>query len=158
VVSTSLAVALVAASVAVGVVIGGRARQSRVDNKSSVTPTYTERQAANAKANVCASYQKIQQALDIAGVRNGGDDQTAILAVATGVRQVLDFGNRYLAAALAEEPATPPDLAREVRALSGIFQELTIGYLDGLVSSDANMHDTARAGDEVALTIQGLCK
>lgn len=120
-------------------------------------PTYTESQAASAKTNVCIAYRKVEQALDIAGTRNGGDNQTATLAVATDV-QVLDFGDRYLVAALAEQPATPPDLAKEVRTLANVFQQLTLAYLDVLTNNDAVLKPTLNAGDEAQLTIEWLCK
>ena len=48
----------------------------------------------------------------------------------------LDAGSRYLLAKLAEEPATPPDLATAVRNEANAYQEVLIGYLDGLTASD----------------------
>jgi hypothetical protein len=107
---------------------------------------------------VCTAYQKVQHALDISGARSGGSDPTAILAVATSGRQVLDFGGRYLLAKLAEKPATPTDLADAVRKLANNFQELTLGYLDGLTNSDREQQPILHASDEAALTIQRLCK
>lgn len=130
------------------------------DHKPSVSPepTYSAQQIAEAKATICAAYQKDQQALDLAGARNGGADPTAILAVATGIRQVLEVGSRYLLTKLAEEPATPPDLADEVRKLANLDLDLTINYLNGLANSDPQQQPLLKAADEAALTIQRLCK
>jgi hypothetical protein len=121
-------------------------------------PTYSADQTAQAKTNVCDAYRKEQKALDLAGARNGGDDPTAILAVATSTRQVLDVGGRYLLAKLAEEPATPPELAQTVRKLADLDLDLTVGYLDGLTNQDADQQPLLKAADEVALNIQRICK
>lgn len=120
--------------------------------------TYSAQQVTQAKAHVCDAYQKEQKALDLAGARNGGDDPTAVLAVATAIRQVLDVGSRNLLAKLAEEPATPSDLANAVHVLARLDLELTIGYLDGLSNSDPELQPTLKAGDEAALNVQRLCK
>jgi hypothetical protein len=107
---------------------------------------------------MCAAYQQVRKAGDVAGARNGGTDPTAILAVATSTRQVLEVGSRYLITKLSEEPATPPDLAGAVRKLADAYQELTINYLDGLSNSDSELTPLLRAADEAHATIEKLCK
>jgi hypothetical protein len=107
---------------------------------------------------VCAAFAKVDRALDVAGAQHGGDDPTSILAVATSVRQVLEVGSRYLSTKLTEQPATPPDLAKEVREFANSSQELVIGYLDGLTASDADLQPSRHEGDETTLTIRRLCK
>lgn len=127
-------------------------------NKPPAAPTYTEQQAAEAKVKVCGAFEKVAHALDIAAARTGGNDPISILAVATSARQVFDVGSGYLVTKLAEEPATPPDLAKAVRKLANSYQELTVDYLDGLTNSDTDLQPSLRAGDEAASTINGLCK
>jgi hypothetical protein len=151
-----LAIALVALAVSIGAWL-----RPPPESKPPAAPAsaiYTDQQIADAKTKVCAAYQKVQQALDIAAARNSGDDPTAVLAVATSVRQVFDFGNRYLLAELADEPATPPDLVDAVRRLASSYRETTLGLLDGLTASDAALKPTLSAGDEATLTVQRLCK
>jgi hypothetical protein len=150
---TSLAIALVALAVAVSAWL-----RPPPGDKPAAAPKYTDQQVAEAKMEVCTAYQKVQQALDMAVARNNGDDPTAVLAVATGVRQVLDFGSRYLLAELAETPATPPDLLEAVRKLASSYREATLGLLDGLTNTDAELKPTLSAGDEAMLTVQRLCK
>jgi hypothetical protein len=154
---TSLAVALVAVSLAVGVTIGAWWWPAS-NNKSSATPTYTDQQIADAKAKVCVAFDKVRQAVSMNTNRSPGDDPTSVLTVATSARQTLDFGNTYLLSKLAEEPATPPDLADAVRGLANSYRELTLGYLDGLDYSDASLKPTMNTIEEQTPKIESLCK
>jgi hypothetical protein len=145
----------------------GRARGDRSRNRQLVsaaaeresppTPAYTNQQTADAKGTVCAAFAKVDHALDISA-RNTGDDPATKLAAATSGRQVLDAGSRYLLTKLVEEPAAPPEVAKEVRKFADSSQELVIGYLDGLTNSDADLQPSLSAGDETTLTIRRLCK
>ncbi|MGA8546295.1 MAG: hypothetical protein WB785_13685, partial [Mycobacterium sp.] len=69
-----------------------------------------------------------------------------------------DFGSRYLSAKLAGEPATPSDVASAVRKQSNAYQELPIGYLDGLHYGDQDVQPAANASAEATATIQRVCK
>jgi hypothetical protein len=151
---------LVVAFVAMGIAIAAlfRPLPENKPHAAAPTPTYTDRQIADAKANVCASYDNVHRALLLSSARNGGNDATAILAVATSGRQVLDVGSRYLLATLSEEPATPSELASAVRKLANQYQELVIKYLDGLTNSDAELQPLLQASDEATSTIERLCK
>ncbi len=150
---------LAAVALVSGVAIGAWFRPLP-DNKDPVSsaPTYTDHQIADAKASVCAAFGKIDHALDVAGARSGGSDPTAQLAVATGTRQAFEVGSRYLLTKLAEEPATPPDLAEEIRKQANSFQELLVGYLNDLTNSAPEQQPALKASDEATLTIRRLCK
>jgi hypothetical protein len=142
--------------VTLGVAIVGWFRPAPV--KPPPTPTYSKQQVADAKTALCAAYEQVRKAGDVAGTRNGGGDPTSILAVATSTRQVLDVGSRYLITKLNTEPATPSDLATAIRKLADVYQEMTVDYLDGLSNSDPELSPLLRAGDEAHSTIQGLCR
>jgi hypothetical protein len=149
---------LVIALIALGVAIGSWFRPL-LDNRpilSPSPPTYSEQQVAAAKTDVCAAYHQVRKALDAAGARNGGNEPTTSLAVATASRQALDAGSRYLLTKLAEDPAANPDLANAVRKLADIYQQITIGYLAD--ASDAEMEPLRQAADQPTATIDGLCK
>jgi hypothetical protein len=153
---TSSAFVLVAVGIVAGLAIGAQLR-----SPSENTPTdrvYTDQQVASAKTNVCTAFDKVTHALDLSSARNGGDDSTAILSVATSVRQVLDVGSRYLLTKLAEEPATPPDLANAIHSIADAYQNAVLGYLDELSNSDPDLQSTVHAADEAARSIQRLCK
>jgi hypothetical protein len=147
---TALAIALV--GLAVGLV--GWFRPTQDTNQTSPKPTYTQQQTADAKAHVCNAFEKVEKALHLAD----SNDPTALLALAEGAWQAFDTGSRYLLTTLAEEPATPPELATAVRNQARAFQELLINYLGGLHNSDPDMQPAVKTSDEATVTIQRLCK
>jgi hypothetical protein len=151
---------LVIALLAIGLAIGAwlRPLPGAKASPTPLAPSYTSQQAADAKANVCAAFGKVDHALDVAEARGGSNDPTAILAAATSERQALDAGSRYLLRKLAEEPAAPTDLATAVRNQADSYQESLIDYLDGLTNSDPDMQPALKAADEATLTIRRLCK
>ena len=148
-----LVVALLAT---LGVAIAGWLRPA--GTRPPAAPTYSNQQVADAKAAVCGAYEQVRKAGDEAGKRDGGNDPTAVLTVATSTRQVLDTSSRYLMTKLDTHPATPHDLAAAVRKLADVYQEMTVDYLDGLTNSDPELSPLLRAGDEAHSTIAGLCK
>jgi hypothetical protein len=149
----SLAIALLA----LGVAIGAWTRPLPENKPSSAppAPSFTNQQVAQAKSSVCAAYRKVRQAMAATGARGGGNDPTAILAVATSSRQALDASSAYLLNKLAEEPTTPSDLARAVRSLADVYQELTVDYLGD--ASDSEVEPLRRA-EQPTSTIESLCK
>lgn len=149
-------VALAAAAV---VAIVGWLRPVPRHNSTFVpASTYTDQQVASAKAGVCVAFAKVDKALDVASGQHVGDDPTSTLAMATNVRQVLEVGSRCLLTKLAEQPATPADLAKEIRDSADSSQELVVGYLDGLTVSGSDLRPSLHTGDETTLAIRQLCK
>lgn len=147
----ALAVALIA--LAVGVV--GWFHPAPDNNQSPPQPTYTEKQIADAKAKVCTAYGKLDRAVGVLNALPNGPDK---LVAAINTRQVFDVFSRYLLAALAEEPATPPDLATAVRKDASSLEEAVIGYQDGFSNSDPEMRPVVDANSRAADTIRQLCK
>lgn len=140
--------------VSVGAAVGAWLRP--IPNEAPAAPaapTYAEQQIADAKSNVCKAYAKIHHAVDTNRARTGGDDPTARLAVATNMRQVYIVGSAYLFRMLADELATPQELAGPVRKIAGLFQILS---LEGL-SSDP-LEPTLNAVNETGTVIEGICK
>jgi hypothetical protein len=125
---------------------------------ASPAPTFTDQEITNAKADVCAAFEKVQHALDLANSHAGSTDYTTQLAAAALTHETLDAGSRYLLTKLAAEPATPPDLAAAVRNEANAEQEALIGYLNGLTASDPAMQPALKADDEATATIRRLCK
>jgi hypothetical protein len=127
-----------------------------IPHETSATPsapTYSEQQVADAKSNVCAAYEKVHHGVNTNVQRTGGDDPTSQLAVAVNMRQVYVIGSAYLLTTLADEPATPQDLATATRKIAGLFQILT---LEG-ISSDSTS-STSSVVNDTGATIEGLCK
>jgi hypothetical protein len=107
---------------------------------------------------VCAAFGQVDHSLALAYARIGGNDPTAQLAVATSTQLTLDAGSRYLSATLAEQPATPPDLATAVRTQTNAYQKALIGFLNGLGVSDPSQQPTVKASDDATETLRRLCK
>jgi hypothetical protein len=150
----SLAIALLA----LGVAIGSWFRPVP-DNKPSPAPsppTFTDQQIADAKAKVCATYEKVHQAVLVNTGRSGGSDQTSVLALAANARIALFDGGDSLLRSLAEEPATPSDLAAAVRQLANSYQHLAINYM--AEAPQPEIDSSLHAGDQPNATIYGICK
>jgi hypothetical protein len=148
---------LVAIAVVAVVAVVGWLRPTQ-GHKSSPAPTYTDQQVANAKTSVCAAFEKVQHAIDLANSHVGSTDYATQLAAAALTHETLDAGSRYLLTKLAEEPATPPDLATAVRNGANADQEALIGYLNGLPATDPTMQPALNASDEATATVRRLCK
>jgi hypothetical protein len=116
-------------------------------------PTYSAQQVSDAKSKVCAAYAKVQNAVSVNVARTAGDDPNSQLLLAVNARQVFAMGSAYLMTTLAEEPATPADLAGPANDLAHLYQVMV---LDGLVG---DRNDPAHnAADQAGFKIQGLCK
>jgi hypothetical protein len=116
-------------------------------------PAYTEQQIADAKSKVCNAYDKALKTSSVNAARTAGDDPNSQLLIAVNMRQVFVVSSIYLSRTLAEEPATPNDLASEVKKLVDLYQVVT---LDGLVG---DYNDPGHnAANETGKTIQSLCK
>ncbi len=149
-----LFVMLLITLVAVGAAVAAWLRPIPRDTSATPPkPTYSEQEIAEAKSKVCAAYEKVHHASVTNSGRTGGNDPTAQLAVAINERQIYEAGSAYLFTTLANEPATPSDLAAATRKLADVFQVLT---LDNLASDTAVPEQDAANG--TALAIQGLCK
>jgi hypothetical protein len=153
-------VALVVALIGVAIGVIGWFRPALHNDQSSTSPktTYTSRQTANAKVHMCAAFEKVQRALDSAHAHVGSSDYATELAAAALTHVALDAGSRYLLTKLAEEPATPTELATAVRNEAHAEQEALIGYLNEYPTSDPSMQPTLKASDEATATVRRLCK
>jgi hypothetical protein len=150
----SFAIALAAVAVAIGSWF-----RPIPDNKPSPTPpsaTFTDQQVGAAKAKVCATYQKVHQAVLVNTGRSGGTDQTAILGLAANARIALYNGGDYLLRTLADQPATPADLAAAVRQLANSYQELAIDYM--AEASQSETDSSLHAGDQPNAALSQLCR
>jgi len=147
----ALAIALIA--LAVGLV--GWFRPAPRSNQPAPKPAYTDQQTADAKAKVCAAFGQVDRALSVANALPSSSDA---LVTSLNIRQVFDVGSRHLLATLAEEPATPDDLATAVRKQASTLEEALIDYQDGLSNSDPEMRPVVDANTAATNTIRQLCK
>lgn len=148
---TALAIALVALAFGIAALF----RSTPHNDHAPPTPTYTQQQIADAKAKVCAAVGKFNRAVSVNNALPRGSDP---VVAAVNSRQIFDVFSRYLLATLAEEPATPADLANAVREEASTLEEAVIGYEDGLSNSDSDMRPIMDASSAAADKIQQLCK
>ncbi|MBV8182964.1 MAG: hypothetical protein JO045_30085 [Mycobacterium sp.] len=148
---TALAIALIA--LAVGLV--GWFRPAPHSNQPPPKPAYTQQQIADAKAKVCAAFGKLDRAGGVLITLSKSSDE---LVGAINTRQVFDVFSRYLLATLAEEPATPADLATAIREQATTLEEVVIDYQDGYIKTDPEMRPVVDANSASADTIRQLCK
>lgn len=127
-----------------------------VPAKPPAAPTYTDQQVSDAKAKVCAAYEKVHNAINASTARDRGTDPTSQLVFAINGQQAILAGSEYLRTTLSQQPATSSELAKMVRQLTDIYQELVIEYQNNL--PDSEEAPTVHAADDTALAIQRLCK
>ena len=98
----------------------------------SASPTFTDQQTTQAKSNVCSAYTAVHQAV----VRNthladpNPNDPVGQLAIAANARLALLGGGAYLRDRVADELATPAELAQAVNSMGNTIEQLGIGYLE----------------------------
>ena len=150
---TLIAIAIALIGLAVGFV--GWFRPTPHNNQPPPKPTYSAQQTADAKAKVCAAVGKLDRAVSVAkGLPKGPDP----LVASINVRQIFDVFSRHLLATLAEEPATPADLATAVRKQADTLAEVVIGYEDGFGTFDPELKPVVDANSAATDTTQRLCK
>jgi hypothetical protein len=97
----------------------------------SASTTFTDRQTAQAKSNICSAYTTTHQGV----VRNTHladpnlNDPAGQFAIAANARLALLGGGAYLRDRVAAQPATPADLAQAVQSLADTIEQLGVGYL-----------------------------
>jgi len=140
--------------VAVGAAIAPWLRP--IPHNTSATPSapsYSEQQVADAKSKVCAAIEKVKKANTMNSNRNGGDDPNGQLLIAVNGRQVYMASSQYVLTTLADEPATPAELAAAGRRLGNLYQVIA---MDGLASDPSQAaRDAASA---TGTSIDGHCK
>lgn len=121
-------VAIVIALIAVAVAIGAWFRPAPKP-ETPAAKTYSEQEVADAKKAVCDAYGKTDRAVQATGRKSGGQDPTAILAVAVNIRLALSESSSFLLRTLAENPAAPPGLQEQIRAAALAYQDIAIDQL-----------------------------
>jgi hypothetical protein len=148
--------ALVLAVVATGLAIGGWFYYPHKGQAGS--GTYSDQQVKDAKKHVCETFMVVDRAVvrnsRLKNPDNGGP--IGALSVATAARQAFFSGGAYLKDRVAQEPATPPDLAKSVNAMAGNLEELAIGYLAG--AAEFTQDELRQALDDKIKATVEICK
>ncbi|WP_052960159.1 hypothetical protein [Mycobacterium sp. EPa45] len=148
-------IAIVIAVIAVAVAIGAWFRPIPKP-EAPAAKTYSDQEIADAKKAVCDAYGKADRAINATGRKNGGEDPTAIVAVAVNVRLALSESSSFLLRTLEEYPATPSDLQEHVRAAAGAFQNVAIDQLGEAPQSE--LDPFFKQADSADAAIKQACK
>jgi hypothetical protein len=117
---------------------------------------YSEQETADSKNAVCDAYGKADRAIKTTGGKNGGDDPTAVVAVAVNVRLALSESSSFLLRTLESNPATPHALQDQVRAAANAFQNVAIGQLGE--APKAEFDPFYKQADSADAAIKQACK
>ena len=125
---------------------------------ASSAPTYTDQQTKDAKKHICETFMVVDRAVvrnsRLKNPDNGGP--IGALSVATAARQAFFSGGAYLRDRVAQEPATPPDLAKSVNAMASNLEELAIGYLAG--AAEFTQDELRQSLDDKIKATVEICK
>ncbi|GJF14992.1 hypothetical protein NGTWS1803_28850 [Mycolicibacterium cyprinidarum] len=122
-------------------------------------PKYTDDQRSQAKAAICAAFETVSKGVAMntnLAPPGGSDDIGGALAVAANARVALNDGGQYLLARL--DPATPADLAREVRNFGNQLMDIGAAATAGAPNTDRRQADRLTNAEAASTTIVGLCR
>lgn len=148
-------IAIGVAVIAIAIAIGAWFRPAPKP-ETPAAKTYSEQEVTDAKKAVCDAYARTDRAVQATGRRNGGDDQTAVLAVAVNIRLALSESSSLLLRTLTENPAAPRELQEQTRLAANTYQDVAIDQL-----GDAPQEELAplfKRADSTDAAIKQACK
>jgi hypothetical protein len=155
---SSMVMAGVAVLAVAGIALSVWALVRLASGGSDATPTYSDTQRAEAKAQVCAVFDTVRRGVS----RNtnmqapGGEaDVAGTLAVAANARISLYDGGQYLLARLA--PATPTELADAVRGFANGLMDIGAAATAGAQNTDPDQAKRLGDAEATSTRIGQLC-
>ena len=125
----------------------------------ATAPAYGASQRADAKAATCAATELVSKGVSLnTNLQSpGGDaDVTGSLAVAGNARLSLANGGQYLLSRL--DPATPTELAADVRDLANTLMDIGAASIAGALNTDPDQAARLSHADAVNAKITEACK
>jgi hypothetical protein len=122
-------------------------------------PAYGASQRADAKAATCAATELVRKgvSLNTSMQSPGGEaDVTGSLAVAGNARLSLANGGQYLLSRL--DPATPTELAVDVRDFANTLMDIGAASIAGALNTDPDQAARLSHADAVNGKITAACK
>ncbi|VEG54760.1 putative alanine and proline rich membrane protein [Mycolicibacterium aurum] len=148
-----LYLSLVVAVLALGVAVFAAVRTLNAE------PDYTDAQRTDARTAICSAFDTVRTA--VATNTNteppgGSGDIAGALAVAANARIALFDGGQYLLARL--EPATPTDLAGEVRRFANQLMDIGAAATAGVPNTDPVQAGRLQDAEAASTAISGRCQ
>lgn len=121
-------------------------------------PDYTDEQRGAAETGICAAFDTVRTA--VATNTNveppgGSGDIAGALATAANARVALFDGGQYLLARL--DPATPADLAGEVRRFANQLMDIGAAATAGVPNTDPVQADRLRDAEAASTAVSDRC-
>lgn len=143
--------------------LGAYAALRPTDRDSSDEPgaaggSYDQAQQDEAKATICSAFDTVRDGVGLntnAKAPGGARDFTGTLAVAANARLSLLGGGQYLLARL--EPATPADLAEEVRVFADQLLDIGAAAVAGKQTTDPVQATRLRDAEAMSVSIAEKC-
>lgn len=121
-------------------------------------PEYSQAQRDEARTAICAAFATVHTGVAINTNREppgGFGDIAGALAVSGNARAALFDGGQYLLARL--DPATPPELASEIRRFAGLVMDIGAAATAGVPDSDPVQAGRLEQAEDAGAQISGLC-
>jgi hypothetical protein len=127
-------------------------------SSSSTVNATPAKDPKEAKKRICETFMVVDRAVvrnsRLKNPDNGGP--IGALSVATAARLAFFSGGAFLRDRVAQEPQTPPDLAKSVNGMASNLEELAIGYLAG--AADFTQDELRQALDDKIKATVEICK
>jgi hypothetical protein len=129
-----------------------------LSSSSSTVNATPAKDPKEAKKRICETFMVVDRAVvrnsRLKNPDNGGP--IGALSVATAARLAFFSGGAVLRDRVAQEPQTPPDLAKSVNGMASNLEELAIGYLAG--AADFTQDELRQALDDKIKATVEICK
>ncbi|RDH80240.1 hypothetical protein DVS77_03745 [Mycolicibacterium moriokaense] len=119
---------------------------------------YSDSQRAEAKTKVCAAFDQVRRGVKLntsIPVPGGPDDVVGTLAVGANARLSAYVGGLYLMGRL--DPATPQELANQVRDFANLLTDIGASATAGASDSDPDQAARLKAADAANTKLGELC-
>ncbi len=126
---------------------------------ASGEPEYTDSQRSDAKAAICAAFEMVNTGVAVntnLEPPGGPGDINGALAVAANSRVALNGGGQYLLARL--DPATPADLAREIRSFGNQLMDIGAAATAGVPNTDPVQAARLEDAEAASTALTALCQ
>jgi hypothetical protein len=101
-------------------------------------PTFTMQEIETATEAMCKAHEKVSRATEAAGSEKS-DDRLTKFAIALSIRVTATLSADYLFRKLDENPATPLDMAENIRELASTYQELLLAQIGNATSEELDV-------------------
>jgi hypothetical protein len=148
------AVVIAVAALIVSVAALGLAAWAALAPEPVETVAYTDAQQQDAKAAICAATQLVQKGVSL-NTEAQSDDVPGAMAIAANSRVALLGGGQYLIERLS--PATPPQLASDVREFAGTLMDIGAASAAGALNTDPDQAARLSAADALSKKLTEAC-